>query len=675
MSILLPRVKAEPIIIAMTPAEGTVGTTVNLVGNMTTANGTFQVLWDNAVLVSNATAVGNSVNVSFSVPPSTLGNHTVMLLDVAKKENQTTSFSVLTAYSLNVLPSLVAPAQSQEGDSFRFSLGLTGGDNSTVNAANFTVRASSNVLYTNLSNVMVRNDGNGTLILNYPADFAGGANTNLTGVYNVAFNDTVATGAFYVGLTNQSAYHRNQALDIKAVYVAGENVSLSLTGTGLNHSENVTADDKGVVHYVNSTILSSASANSTSTYTVNLTSVSGPTIKSPADVQNFTVPGFAVNITARNLAGEPVPNVGITVFENLSAVSSMTTDSNGLVTTLLEVGSYFSNSSFGDQELGELSMIVNETSTVFDISCNLTDLMITVADEDGVLVPNVGLYLYEENQPLAALQLNATDINGTAIAHSILPLLNKAPIDYALNASRYGTVFNTTRHLELPVAPVAAWFNMTVIVPKMNLQVNVTDGSLQPIGNATVTAMENEGGVFYSNATSADGTVTLRCTFGQYLVRVYADGIEINETAVNLNDTIVSTAIICALYGLDVSVMVSDYFGQPIPNLTVILQGTGYQHSIISGSNGLAVFRNVVGGQLQFTVYSGGQSNQLAVETVYVSNSTTIGITVGKYFVLGGMLVEIGPFVTVTIIVLSVVFVLLLEVHRQRRLKRKKSEG
>lgn len=670
MSILLPTVKAEPVVIPMTPAEGTVGTTVNLVGNITTANGAFQVLWDNAVLVSNETAVGNSVNVSFSVPPSTLGNHTVMLLDVAKKENQTTSFSVLTAYSLNVLPNLVAPAQSQEGDSFQFSLGVTGGDNSTVNAANFTVTAPSNALCTNLSNVTVGNDGNGTLILNYPADFAGGANTNLTGVYNVAFNDTVATGAFYVGLTNQSAYHRNQALDIKAVYVPGENVSLSLTGAGLNHSENVTADDKGVVHYVNSTILSSAPANST--YTVNLTSVSGPTIKTPPDIQNFTVPGFAVNITARNLAGKPVPNVGITVFENLSAVSSMTSDSNGLVTTLLEVGSYFSNSSFRDQELGNLSMIVNETSTVFYINCSLTSLMITVVDEDGVLVPNVGLYLYEENQPLAALQLNATDINGTAIAYSILPLLNKAPIDYALNASRYATVFNTIRHLELPVKD---WFNMTVIVPKMNLQVNVTDGSLQPIGNATVTAMEKEGGVFYSNATSADGTVTLRCTFGQYLVRVYADGIELNETAVNLNDTTVSTAIICALYGLDVSVMVSDYFGQPVPNLTVILQGTGYQHSMISGSNGLAVFRNVVGGQLQFTVYSGGQSNQLAVESVYVSSSTTIGITVGKYFVLGGMLVEIGPFVTVMIIVLSVVFVLWLEVYRRRRLKRKQSEG
>jgi hypothetical protein len=657
----------------MTPSQGTVGTTVNLVGNITTVNGNFSILWDGGVLVSNVTAVGNSVNVSFVVPSATLGNHTVMLLDVAKKENATQTFSVQTAYSLSVFPELVAPAQSQEGDNFTLSLGITGGNNSVVSVANFTVVTPNNASDTNLSNVTVGNDGNGTLTLNYPGDFSAAANTSLTGQYSVFFNSTLETGAFYVGLTNSSVYHRNQAVDVKVLYAPDENVTLSLVGPNLNYSENLTADSTGIVHYVNSTILSVAPANASSTYTVNVTSILGPTVKSPPDVQNFTVPGFAVNITARNLAGEPVPDVGIEVFENQTLVSSNTTDSDGIVTTLLETGDYFSNVSYSGQQVGTLSMIiVNETSTVFSIYCNLTNLMITVKDQDGVLIPGVELSLAQENQTSVAVMINATDVNGTAVEQSVLPVMNNAPIDYVLNATLDGIVFNTTEGLELPVT---AWFDMSIVVPKMNLKVNVTNANLQPIQNATVNAINDDGGLFYTGTTAANGTVTLNCTLGMYLVQVYTDGIELNETMVDLNSTTVNALVTCPLYGLTVSVKVSDYFGQPVPKLTVTLQRAGYLKSVILGSNGLATFGNVVGGDLEVAVYSGGQSNQLALQSLYVGNSTTIRITLGSYVVLAGMLVGTSQLFTAVILVLSVIFIVCLEVYRRRIHKLKKTES
>jgi len=671
---LLPIVRATKVVVSVTPSSGTVGTTVKLLGNITTANGVSSILWDGRILVSNVTAVGNSVNVSFLVPSATLGNHTVMLLDVAGKENATQTFSVVTAYSVSVSPKTVAPAQSQEGDNFTFSLGITGGNNSAsaVNVANFTVVGPHSASFTNLSNFTVGNDGNGTLTVNYPADFSGLANTGLVGNYSILLN-SMLEGTFYVGLTNSTAYHRNQAVDIKALYAPEENVTLSVTGPNLNYSENLTADSMGIVHDVNLTILSVAPANVSSTYTVNVTSISGLTTKTPPDIQNFTVPGLEVNITARNKNGDTVANVGVQVFENETLILSMTTGSGGLVTTLLETGSFFCNVSYGGQEIGTLSpMIVTETSTAFDISCNLTNLMITVKDEDGVLIPGAGLYLYEENQPLAALPLNATNVNGTAIGYSVLPIMNNTLIDYALNASLDGVVFNTTRHLELPVA---AWFNMSIVVPKMTLQVNVTDANLQPIPNATVYAINDNGGLFYNGTTAANGTVSLRCTLGMYLLRVYSNGIELNETTVNLNSTIVSTLVTCPLYGLSVSIKVSDYFGRPIPKLTVILQRTGYAESGVSGSNGLVTFPNVVGGDFNVAVYSSGQSNQLAVESLYVGNSMTIGITLGNYVELAGMLVGISQFITIVILVLAVVLILCLEVYRLRRHKPKKTQG
>lgn len=666
----LPKVRAETVIASLSPSGGVVGTIVDLMANLTTANGTFQVLWDNNVLIPNGVAVGNSVNVTFTVPAATSGSHAIVLIDVAKGENSTVSFGVSTAYSFDVLPKLVAPAQSQEGDSFQFSLNMTGGDQGKTNVANVTVEAPNNASYSDFGNIATGNDGSGILIMNYPGDFGG--NTNFTGQYSVFFNGTLEW-TFSVGLTNSSEYHRNQALDIKAAYASGENVILTLTGNALNYSESLTADMTGIVHYVNSTILSSAPASST--YTVNLTSASGPTSKAPPDVQIFTVPGLAVNITTRNLAGEPVPNLSVQVFENSNSVYNLTSNANGTalsngIVPMLEVGNYVCNASLGNQEIGRRAIAVDETSTTFDLYCNLTNLIVVVRDEDGVMIPDVALSLADENRPTSALTLQPTDVNGTSIAHSILPLLDNAPISYVLNASRYGTVFNTTAHLQLPVIGSSV---LSIVCPKENLLVNVVDGSGQPISNANVSATEAKGGLFYSNTTLADGNTIIHATFGRYLVQVYVNGIELNETTVDLNITTVNVLMNCALYGLSVSVRISDYFGQSVPNLNVTLQRTGYQKSIISGSDGLAVFNNIVGGDLQLSVRQGGESSPIAVETVSVDNAMTVDIRLGKYLVLAGMLVETGPFVTVMMIVLTVIFIICLEVYMKRRAKPKKS--
>jgi hypothetical protein len=111
----------------------------------------------------------------------------------------------------------------------------------------------------------------------------------------------------------------------------------------------------------------------------------------------------------------------------------------------------------------------------------------------------------------------------------------------------------------------------------------------------------------------------------------------------------------------------------------VTLQRAGYLKSIVSGSNGLATFPNIVGGDLEVAVNSsarsGGQSNQLVLESIYVGNSATIRITLGNYIVIAGMLVGTGEFFTVVILALSVVFILCLEVFRRRWLKQKKTES
>lgn len=167
------------------------------------------------------------------------------------------------------------------------AVNITGGDSGATYAANVTVKAPTNITYSNLINITTSTYGNGTTLLNYPEDFPTGANTSFTGTYQAAFNSTLATGAFFIGLTNSTEYHRFQTVDIKAVRQPNENVNITIAGTNVLNSENVTADNvTGIIHYTNWAVPSNASIG---TYMINITSLSGKT-KTPADTQNFTIP-------------------------------------------------------------------------------------------------------------------------------------------------------------------------------------------------------------------------------------------------------------------------------------------------------------------------------------------------------------------------------------------------
>jgi hypothetical protein len=160
-------------------------------------------------------------------------------------------------------------------------------------------------------------------------------------------------------------------------------------------------------------------------------------------------------------------------------------------------------------------------------------------------------------------------------------------------------------------------------------------------------------------------------------VQVTAGGIELNETTINLNSTVVNATIICNLYGLNVSVKLTDNFGQVVPNLNVTLDWMGYSNSSskVSGSSGIATFNGIVGGNLTLTVSPKGQSNQLALMAVYVGNSTTLEIRLDKYIVLAGTLVDLGQFSTVLLIVLVVIFIVCLELLYRRRRPKSQPSG
>jgi len=677
--------------ISLATGHGKVGEQVRVLGTVNTTGDSYQIWFGNNITefrtVVNATsAVGTEVNATFLIPRVPGGNYTLKLQDVSTNVNYTAWLYVDTAYYIEARDlsgkPFKAPAQLQEGGFVGIWVNVTGAEASKAYVANITVVVPSpaNTTYWVTSGFTTTSIGDfSNLMITYPNTTFHGTpapHMNFTGAYTIALNKTssktLATSAFTVGMTNATEYHRRQYVDIKAIgYKLGENVTVKiLFGTTALKKENVTTKNEGIVT-ANWTIPSDASIG---VYTLNITSMlpsSSATIKSPPDIQTFTVPGFKVDVTTRNLAGESVSKIIVKVFENGKIAANATSNSSGSVSFKLEIGSYLCNATLRDKKVGERTINVTDAAS-FDLTCNLTNLKILVVNENAtVRIPEAKIALAPESLTLT------TDVNGTAVAHSLFPVLPNATQQYVINASRYDESFNVTRIQTLLVnATPVAWFNVTIFCPTLTLQIIALDAGAQPITNITVKVQEYIGGLYSEGKTDSAGKAVFSFIFGRYLVGVYdADGIKLNETTVDLfqNENV---SISCVLYGLTVSVKVVDYLGQPISNANVILQREGMAtRSARTQSDGTVTFSGVTGGTFQVTVYLSDQAQPSAEGGFLVAKSATIEIRVEKYLTLAGMLVETSQFAIVLVVVLTVLIVLVLEIYRRRRLKPQKSES
>jgi len=662
----IPRASAIDVeITSVTPTSqiGKVGDSVQILGTINVTDGLYRI-WFDTYNVKEENATANNVNATFTVPKLPRGNYTITLQDVNINTNATTWFYIETAYYIEA-KTPAPPEQLQQGDAVEIWVNITGGEPNKIYYANVSVRFPSpanNTYWTivELSNTTTNGEGYNITTI-YPDHFTGALPTRFTGTYTVAFNNTLVTDTFFIGLTDRSEYRRNQLVNVKAIdYEPSENVTVKMQhGATIVKYVNVTATEEGTIA-ANFTIPSNASIG---TYTINITST--PTVKNPPDIQNFTVPGFNVNITTKNLAAQPVPDVEVRVYEYGESVANATSDADGLAQIKLEIGNYTASAYYREEKVGERWINVTEAVSV-DFYCNLTNLRISVVavvDSAEISIPEAAIYLVPENKTFT------TNINGTATAHSLLPNMS-----YTINASRYDMLFNTTDIPTLLVNNKAeAWYNMTIVVPMLNLRVNVTKTSGESISNVEVRVLELIGGIYFEGNTNTQGMVTFNCPFGKYTISVYdADEIKLDETTVNLfqNQTVLMRS---SIYGLTFSVKVVDYFGQPIPNANVTLLREGQViRSSITQSDGAASFDSVTGGELRITVYLSGQAQPSLSQLFYVSDlSPTIGVKLERYIVLAGFLIDTSILSIVIIIVATIILALLVELYRRRKLKTK----
>ena len=224
---------------SINPTSGNVGTTVTVIGTIDTLGGAYSIEFDGTVIeTGNAPANSYAVDDTFVVP-ATLGSdaglgHTVGLRDTQTTNVQTTTFSVITSRTLEIVPSYAA-----EGDSVSLTVEVTGGTlANTLNSFDIEVTGPDGTAYTGEVSFTTDATGSGSNTTEmFPDEFSTGANTVLTGTYTVTADRTLpgvitdwASTTFDIGIVDATSYARFETVNVQTDgWANNQNVTITIT--------------------------------------------------------------------------------------------------------------------------------------------------------------------------------------------------------------------------------------------------------------------------------------------------------------------------------------------------------------------------------------------------------------------------------------------------------------
>jgi len=649
-------------ILQLTPTgTAPIGSSVNVQGTLYTANGSFQLILGTTV-VKSGVADGFYVNDNFTVPDLPSGTYPLTLKDVAvSSSSNPQEFTITTGYSITAVPASV-----QEGNSVTLNVAVKGGQQGTSYSANIVVSLpNSATTYSKTVTLGTPNDqGTASMQINFPdASFQpAGALTDYAGSYSVSFNQSLATTKFDVNILDSNTYHKGQTVNIRATgYQLDQTATITVissTGQTLQSTE-VTASSAGIIS--SSWVVSSAA--SIGNYTVRI-NPSG-TQKAIADQQTFSVIGYSVKVITNNLAGEIVPSITLQAEDaNTQAVYSATSGPDGTANLKLETGTNVLTAFWNTVNVGQTNITVSGDQT-FSMTCQLTNLKINTKNAQGIDMPFVNLNItYNYQSPSGSKTGSATGQTGPSGSFTLNSVLPGGT--YTIDASVYSQIFNAGNNTASNL-PSIATSQVSIICPDESVAFNVIGYNQQGIPNARLELVELSNGLFYSATTDSNGATTIKATFGMYRARLFKDNFLINETNIQVFSS-GQKQIRANLYGIDLSVSVVDFFGSPISNVQVTINGQ-QQLSESTQKNGKATFNDIVGGNMQIIAQASGTPNAYQAITVNVNQPSTVQIRMDKYVALGSLLIQASSLITILIILLAIILFALIEVVRRRRLK------
>ena len=669
---LLPEVAVAGVAISIEPKVGYVGDTLRVNGTIETPNGNYTIFFDQEP-VKSGTAVEMTVNDTFVVPHRPMGNYTVMLHDVEANKNGTATFTLQTKCHIEaVVPP--PPKQLQEGMPTEIRVKVTGGEANTVYFANITVKEPppANLTFwsaVSLTNTTTTGFGNGSRT--YPTDFGTGAHTNYTGVYNMAFNETLASGNFTIGLTNATEYHRFQVVGIRAANYTRPNECAWVNITrwvNVTCGEIVFSKNVSAVGCMIEAIWEIPANASMGLYTVNITSsIVDGTIKLVPDTQNFTIVKIPCQIQTKKINGEVLAGVEVWVYNaRMGPVNASLTDEEGWAKFWLDGGNYSFEAEWGEPGRRiPVGTLVNESireNVTLTLWCWITRLRIAISPP----LPFIGITLTYQN----TMKLYVTNSTGIWEIPGDVP----TNISYTIEARRYGYPFYNETLEKLPAAIGVSRVNITITCPTCTLFVHVLDSKGLPIQNVEVAAYEWGGGVAKLGTTNALGSVAFACIFGKYKIWVYNQDrtIVLNKTVVNLIEDRLFLVVHCKIFNVDLSVVVKDYFGNPISGALVKVEREKVALEQKTGSDGRAPFENIIGGEVRISVSVEGKLCE--TRTIYLDETKEVVFKLDRYVTVAGYPLEVTQFIACILLATLVALFALALIYRRLR-TRKISEG
>jgi hypothetical protein len=652
-------------ILQITPssATGPVGSSVNVIGTIYVSNGSYQIVMGKTI-VSSGKADGYYVDSNFTVPELPVGAYALTLTDLGINVNSTQQFTITTGYSITASPSSV-----QEGTSLVLTVSITGAQSGISYTANVALVLPSplGTIYSKtvtLGTVSAKGTASAQVTFPDSSFNPAGSVADYAGTYTAYFNQSqaLAQNTCLVSFIDSTSYHRGQTLLLHATgYQPNQAATLtviSAIGSTIG-TASVTASAGGLIS-TNWIVPSDAPIGDC---IIRITPDGAQ--KSVQDSQTFTVIGYTVKVQTTNLAGQIVPEVALHAIDAATNVAyDATSGSDGIATFKLEKGTYGITASWNGVNVGETSIVVSGDGT-FTINCQLSNVKITVKSSSGIAMPFVNLnivYHYQSNGGSKTGNISGqTDSSGSFTLNSSLPSAT-----YTIDASIYNQIFNAGNNTVNNLQSQAT-AQIFIICPNETVTFSIVGNNKEPIPNARIELVELSNGLFYSATTDTTGSATTHATFGMYRARVYKDNTLINETNVQIFGNS-QQQIRCTLFGIQLSVAVVDFFGNPISNANVTLKGPE-KISEVTQSDGKATFNNIIGGNIQIIAQASGTKDAYQALTLTVNQPTSVQVKIDRYIALGSMLIPASALITVIIILVALIFFAMVEIYRRRRVK------
>lgn len=292
-------------------------------------------------------------------------------------------------------------------------------------------------------------------------------------------------------------------------------------------------------------------------------------VAAPLILKNLSLPLLNVRLTIRDLEGDPVPKVTLTLSS--PGYSTQKSSINGTITIsslpssrIRGIGVYKLNVTMrtktGDMLIhsGERAFTSSES---VDIVTDLAKLKVKVVDDAGKPLKSAKVVL--DNKLAEEFASAETDANGVAAFEHIPLSFGETRVgNYSVKVFRGNVLIG-----EMGFEVSKPRESVDLVVNRKIVTIKLTDFNGAPLANYDIRIVDEFTGEELESVTDLAGKASFRIFLGPYDLRVVKDGREVYATPINIQEESVDLNL--AHVNFPLKVIVRDALGNPLKSATI----------------------------------------------------------------------------------------------------------